>query len=68
MRMNLKLFRVKQGMTQAGFAKAVGYSRGQYAKIENGEKNMPLKLLENIQAKFNVSNADLLELAKTETE
>ena len=55
-------------MTQAGFEKSVVYSRWQYAKIENCEKNMPLKLLENIQAKFNVSNADLLELAKTETE
>lgn len=68
MRTNLKVFRIKQNMTQAEFANATGYSRCHYAKIESGEKNMPLKLLENIQQNFRISDSELLDLKKNDRE
>ena len=44
-RTQLKLYRLQQKMSQAEFAKQLGYSRGQYARIENGVKEVQLKML-----------------------
>lgn len=68
MRTNLKLFRIKVGMTQAQFAEAVGYSRNHYANVENGEQNMPMKMLENIGKRFAVPSDELMKLAKRDGE
>ena len=44
-RTKLKLYRLRKRMTQAEFAKKLGYSRGQYARVESGEQEVQLKML-----------------------
>lgn len=44
-RTELKLYRLRQKLSQAEFAKKLGYSRAQYARVENGEQEAQLKML-----------------------
>ena len=62
MRMNLKLFRVKQKMSQAEFADAVGDSRSQYANIEGGVFDGTMKFWNALQKRFNIPDCDMWEL------
>ena len=48
MRMALKLFRIKNGLSQGKIAEKLGYHRNQYAKIENGRQGVTLKFLEGV--------------------
>lgn len=68
MHTNLKLFRIKRGMTQEAFAEAVGYNRCHYGRIEGGKCKVPMTLLERIRERFNISGDELLELAKKDGE
>ena len=68
MRMNLKLFRVKHGLSQDAMAKKLGYSRGHYAGIENGTQGVTLKLLEALQAAFGLSLDEAKELTERDEE
>lgn len=55
MRTELKVFRIKQGMTQAQFAEKIGFSRGHYARFENGEAGTTLRFLQALQKAFGLS-------------
>lgn len=68
MRTNLKLLRIKHKLTQAQMAQALGYSRMHYARIENGEQEVPMKLVVKLQERFNLSNAEVMELVKKDEE
>lgn len=67
-RTNLKVFRIKKKMSQAKFAKELGYSRNHYARIENGSHEAPLKLLVALSKKYGMTLDEARELTKTDNE
>lgn len=67
-RMALKVFRVKQNMTQAQFAEKVGYSRSQYALIEQGNRKGTQDFWNKLQTAFNVPNSEMWSLTKIDEE
>lgn len=67
-RTNLKLFRVKEKMSQEEFAKQLGYSRMHYANIENGKRQVPLKMLTALSEWYGMTLDEARELTKTDKE
>lgn len=63
-RTNLKVFRIKQGLTQDEFAQKVGYSRSYYRRIENGEYSGALKFWQAVSETFSIPMVEVLELMK----
>lgn len=53
-RTELKVFRVKQGLTQDQIAEKLGYSRGQYARFENGDAETTLRFLQALVKAFDI--------------
>lgn len=68
MRMNLKLLRVKHGLTQAQMAEKCGITRCNYAAIENGTRNGRDYFWECLQEAFNIPDADMWELKKRDNQ
>lgn len=66
MRINLKVFRIKQHMTQKEISARLGYSRATYAAIENGVRNGRYYFWADLQAAFDVTDAEMWELMKNE--
>lgn len=62
-RTELKVFRVKQGLTQAQFAEKIGFSRGQYARFENGDAETTLRFLRALEKAFNIPFAEAQRLS-----
>lgn len=65
-RTTLKVFRVKQKMTQAQFAAKVGVARSVYALIEQGKRNGTQDFWNKLQAAFDISDSDMWQLTKTD--
>lgn len=63
-RTNLKVFRIRKKMSQAKFAKELGYSRNHYARIENGSHEVHLKLLVTLSEKYGMTLDEARELTK----
>lgn len=68
MRMNLKLLRVKHGLTQEQMAEKVGCTRGTYAAIENGTRNGRDYFWKSLQKAFNIPDEDMWALKKKDNE
>lgn len=66
MRTNLKVFRVKQNMTQDDFAEKLGISRSCYALIEKGKRNGTLEFWNKIHKVFNVPTDEMWDLLKND--
>lgn len=66
MRMNLKLFRVSQNLSQREMAEKVGVSRANYCSVENGKSNPYTTFWDSLQAVFNLSDSKKGELMKNE--
>lgn len=66
MRLNLKILRIKKGMSQDEFAKKLGVSRGCYGAIERGFRNGNKRFWGNLQVNFDLTEDDLKELQKVE--
>lgn len=64
----LKVFRVQQKMTQAEFAEKVGYSRSQYALIEQGNRKGTQDFWNKLQTAFNIPDAEVWALTKIDEE
>lgn len=64
----LKVFRVKQKMTQAEFAEKLGYSRSQYALIEQGNRNGTQDFWLKLQERFSIDDCAMWELMKVDDE
>lgn len=60
----LERFRRDQRMTQEEFAIAIGYSRSQYALIEQGKRNGTQDFWAKLQARFCVEDCAMWELMK----
>ena len=59
MRTNLKVFRVKQNLSQEAFAEKIGYTRATYSAIENGKRSGRQRFWLDFQKAFNIPDADL---------
>lgn len=67
-RTELKLLRIKHGFSQNKMAEHLGYSRNQYARIENGEQEVTLRFLSALCAAFGKSLEEAKELTKRDKE
>lgn len=66
MRKNLKLFRVKNNLTQDEIAAKIGYTRGTYQAIEKGLRDGRKTFWNDLQRAFNIADADMWNLQKNE--
>lgn len=66
MRKNLKLFRVKQGLTQGEIADRIGCNRNTYGAIENGKANGKLQFWNALKKAFDISDEEIGGLMKNE--
>lgn len=58
---NVKVERMKQGLTQAQFAEKLNVHEKHICKIETGKQNVTLKTLSKIAAILNINESKLLE-------
>lgn len=58
---NVKVERMKQGMTQAKFAELLNVHEKHICKIETGKQNVTLKTLAKIAEVLNVDESSLLK-------
>ena len=63
-RRNLKVFRVKHGLSQQKMAAKIGVSRSIYSEVEKGTRNCSPAFLEKLQSAFNIPDADMWALTK----
>ena len=67
-RTELKRFRVSKFLTQEQVAKLLGYSRGQYARFENGEQDVTLRFLQALEKAFGITFDEAKEITKRDNE
>lgn len=60
-RTNLKLLRVKHGLTQEEFAALIGCNRGTYSAIESGKRNARGMFWRAIERTFPAENIEELK-------
>lgn len=66
MRMNLKVFRVKHGLSQEKMAEEMGYMRATYSAIECGKRDGRSAFWQTLQKTFDVPDDEMWELQKNE--
>lgn len=62
MRNELKVFRVKNQLTQKEIASKLGVSHSAYNLIETGKRNGTIKFWEKLQKEFNLDGGELWNL------
>lgn len=67
-RTSLKVFRVKNRLSQEQIAAKLGFSRGHYAKFENGEQDITLRFLEALTTVFGISFDEAKTISKRDNE
>lgn len=66
-RTNLKVFRIKQHLTQTEMAERIGkYSRQAYAAIENGKRCGRKTFWKDLQKAFNIPDSEMWELQQND--
>lgn len=65
-RMNLKIFRIRYGLTQSEMAARVGYDRASYALIESGTRNPSIEFFMSLQEAFDIPDEEMWGLTKIE--
>lgn len=68
MRTDLKVFRVKQKMTQEEFANKIGFSRSQYALIEQGNRNGTIDFWDKLKNTFEIPDTNMWRLMQNDKE
>lgn len=63
-RTNLKIFRVKQNMSQDVMAREIGYTREHYRKVESGVYDYTLRFERAMCSRFNLTREEFEELMK----
>lgn len=66
MRRNLRVFRVKLGLTQDDFAKRIGYSRSYCQLVESGKYLASMRFWLKISEQFSVPMSEVVELMKVD--
>lgn len=64
MRINLKLLRVSEGLTQNEISEKLGISRITYSFIERGERQGNYKFWERVQETFNIPDKKMYSLMR----
>lgn len=59
MRTELRVFRVRQKMTQAQFAEKIGVGRALYAAVENGTRDGSLAFWEQFKNAFDIPESEI---------
>lgn len=67
-RQGLRILRVKKRLSQAQMAEKLGYSRGHYARFENGDADMTLRFLQALENAFGLTFEEAKELTKLDNE
>ena len=63
-RLALKQFRVGLDMNQQAFADGMGYNRGFYGKVDNGQQNGTLEFWGALQKAYSVPDSKMWELMR----
>ena len=63
-RTNLKIFRVKQGLSQEDMAKRIGCIRPTYSAIENAKRTGRKAFWSDLQFAFGLTDDEIVELMK----
>lgn len=66
MRINLKIFRIQQHLSQEEICEKIGCSRATYSAIENGVRNGRQTFWKNFQKAFDLPDSDMWALMKNE--
>ena len=66
MRTNLKIFRIKQHLTQKEMSAKIGCSRACYAGVENGDREGRQAFWNDFQRAFDIPDAEMWALKKNE--
>lgn len=64
MRTNLKVFRIKKGLTLEEFASKIGYTRATVSAIETGKRDGRDTFWRAVQNAFNIPDAEMWGLKK----
>lgn len=67
-RTSLKVFRVKNRLSQEQIADKLGFSRGHYARFENGEVEITLRFLEALTTVFGITFDEAKSISKRDNE
>lgn len=67
-RRNLKVFRIKHGLTQQAIAEKIGVCRSIYSEVERGSRKCSVSFLCKLQSAFNIPDADIWALTKIHSE
>lgn len=65
-RTDLKLFRIRHGLTQEQMAEKLGYSRGCYIRVESGKLSISLRFLTALSTEFGISIDEAREITLTD--
>jgi transcriptional regulator with XRE-family HTH domain len=57
---NLRLYRLRRGLSQEAFADVVGVHRTYMGGVERGERNLTLRSVERIAQRIGVASLELL--------
>lgn len=66
MRTNLKVFRVKNRLSQQEISDKIGCQRVTYSAIENGKRNGRQTFWKDLQNAFSIPESEMWELMKDE--
>lgn len=64
MRINLKIFRVRNNLTQQEISEKIGCQRVTYSAIENGKRNGRQSFWNDLQTAFSIPENEMWELMK----
>lgn len=67
-RTNLKVFRIRRGLSQEQIAKKIGCIRATYSAIENGKRSGRATFWNSFQKAFDVSDSHMWELMQDEAQ
>lgn len=67
MRLNLKLLRVKNKMSQEEFSEVLNMKRMTYANIESGRSRGSEDFWRSVQKTFNIPDAEMFSLMKDDS-
>lgn len=62
MRTNLKIFRIKEHLSQTEISERIGCSRATYAAIESGKRCGRQTFWKDLQSAFNLPDSDMWQL------
>lgn len=63
-RRNLKVLRAQHGLTSEAIAAKIGVSRSTYSEIENAKRSCSERFMAQLQAAFDIPDAEMWELTK----